>query len=248
MGRWSKRVGVHISRLARARRRTSLGRRRLRQRRFHRGADRTLRAAASVGASIRRRASSISRGRGPARSSRHFDIGDAQALPFADTASMPPRWRSPSLHARSAKAVAEMARVVKPGGLVATYMWDTLGGGLPLAPMRGRVQIHGKALCSLPAGRPRRRENMQAPVAGRRAAIGRDARDPHPGSFIQTSTISANSSLVPVGPSRPSPQRHVAREREQLQARLREQCCRIAADGSITYEAFANAVKGRVPT
>ena len=32
----------------------------------------------------------------------------------------------------------------------------------------------------------------------------------------------------------------------QIKARLRE-ILPIAADGSITYEAFANAVKGRVP-
>ena len=38
----------------------------------------------------------------------------------------------------------------------------------------------------------------------------------------------------------------VAGEREQFKARLREQLP-IAADGSIAYEAFANAVKGRVP-
>jgi hypothetical protein len=31
-----------------------------------------------------------------------------------------------------AKGVAEMARVVKPGGIVAAYMWDMMGGGFPL--------------------------------------------------------------------------------------------------------------------
>jgi hypothetical protein len=35
-------------------------------------------------------------------------------------------------------------------------------------------------------------------------------------------------------------------EIDQLKRRLREQLP-IAADGSIAYEAFANAVKGRVP-
>lgn len=30
-----------------------------------------------------------------------------------------------------AKAVAEMVRVVRPGGLVASYAWDMLGGGFP---------------------------------------------------------------------------------------------------------------------
>ena len=35
-------------------------------------------------------------------------------------------------------------------------------------------------------------------------------------------------------------------EKEQMRARAREQLP-IAADGRIAYEAFANAVKGRVP-
>jgi len=38
----------------------------------------------------------------------------------------------------------------------------------------------------------------------------------------------------------------VPETREQLRARSREQVP-IAADGSIRYEVFANAVKGRVP-
>src|SRR5579859_3753634 len=53
-----------------------------------------------------------------------FRRGDAQAMALVITFLPDP-----------AKAVAEMARVVKPGGLVASYMWDTLGGGEPLAPL-----------------------------------------------------------------------------------------------------------------
>ena len=34
-----------------------------------------------------------------------------------------------------AKGIAEMVRVVGPGGIVATYMWDMLGGGFPLDPI-----------------------------------------------------------------------------------------------------------------
>ena len=33
------------------------------------------------------------------------------------------------------KAVTEMARVVRPGGWIATYMWDRPGGGTPLEPI-----------------------------------------------------------------------------------------------------------------
>lgn len=34
-----------------------------------------------------------------------------------------------------ARGVAEMARLVKPGGSVSAYAWDILGGGLPHAPL-----------------------------------------------------------------------------------------------------------------
>ena len=34
-----------------------------------------------------------------------------------------------------AKGVAEMARVVRPGGTVAAYAWDILGGGFPQEPI-----------------------------------------------------------------------------------------------------------------
>ena len=54
------------------------------------------------------------------------------------------------------------------------------------------------------------------------------------------------SSSVPVGPSGKALADMSPSVREQLKARLREQL-RIAADGTIAYEAFANAVKGRVP-
>ena len=35
-----------------------------------------------------------------------------------------------------ARGVAEMARVVRPGGPISAYLWDTPGGGFPNAPVR----------------------------------------------------------------------------------------------------------------
>lgn len=43
-----------------------------------------------------------------------------------------------------ARGVAEMARVVRPGGLVTAYAWDIPGGGLPFEPIRaelGRIGV-----------------------------------------------------------------------------------------------------------
>ena len=51
---------------------------------------------------------------------------------------------------------------------------------------------------------------------------------------------------MPVGPSGKALSELTPSVREQLKTRLRERLP-IAADGSIAYEAFANAVKGVVP-
>ena len=50
------------------------------------------------------------------------------------------------------KAAAEMARVVKPGGIVATYMWDFDGRGFPLAPLYEAMESL-KIPVTLPPGR-----------------------------------------------------------------------------------------------
>ena len=62
---------------------------------------------------------------------------DAQTLPFAadefDVAAMA---LVINLFPDPAKAVAEIARVVRPGGQVATYVWDVMGGGFTMEPIR----------------------------------------------------------------------------------------------------------------
>ena len=80
----------------------------------------------------------------PAARLAKFDRGDAMALPFPaqrfDAATMAlviffvpdPR-----------KGVAEMVRVVRPGGVVAAYAWDILGGGFTLEPLRSELRSMG---------------------------------------------------------------------------------------------------------
>ena len=38
------------------------------------------------------------------------------------------------------KTLAEMKRVAKPGGIIAAYVWDIFGGGMPLAPLHRELQ------------------------------------------------------------------------------------------------------------
>ena len=42
-----------------------------------------------------------------------------------------------------AKGVAEMKRVVCPGGTVASYVWDMFGGGVPLEPIQAEMRALG---------------------------------------------------------------------------------------------------------
>ena len=72
----------------------------------------------------------------PAARVAKFGQGDATTLPFAsgrfDAAVMA---LVISFVPDPAKGVAEMVRVVRPGGMVAAYVWDMLGGGYPLDPI-----------------------------------------------------------------------------------------------------------------
>jgi len=73
-----------------------------------------------------------------------FQTGDAMALPFAgkmfDAAVMAlVIFFVPA----PAKGVAEMVRVVRPGGLVSAYAWDILGGGFPSEPVQAELRAMG---------------------------------------------------------------------------------------------------------
>lgn len=63
-----------------------------------------------------------------------FEVGDAMALPQAD-ASVDAAVMALVIFfvPEPARAVAEMARVLRPGGLACVYAWDLLGGGFPFA-------------------------------------------------------------------------------------------------------------------
>jgi ubiquinone/menaquinone biosynthesis C-methylase UbiE len=174
-----------------------------------------------------------------------FRAADAQALPFAensfDAAAMA---LAIVFIPDAAKAASEMARVVRSGGIVATYMWE-FPDGFHLAPLSKAMESLGMT--------PPRRPNVQA--------SGRDAMRSiwqHAGlGSIENTQIRIrvrftdfddfwDSNTVPVGPSGNAVSKLSPSAREQLKSQLRRQLP-IAADGTICYEAFANAVKGVVP-
>ena len=174
----------------------------------------------------------------------HFRQADAQALPFADKSFDAAAMALViSFVPDPAKAVAEMARVVRPGGLIATYMWDVAGGGLPLAPLGRALKAMGKDYARL-SDHAAQRETMQTlwQEAGLQAVETR---------VIRITVNFANfddyceSNLVTIGPAGQVMAKMTPAEMEQLKTRLRADLP-SAPDGSIVYESFANAVKGVV--
>lgn len=80
----------------------------------------------------------------PAARAAQFEKGDAMALPFPDDrfdaavmALVIPFVPVP------ARGVAEMVRVVRPGGRVAAYTWDMVGDGMPVAPIQQELRRLG---------------------------------------------------------------------------------------------------------
>jgi len=181
----------------------------------------------------------------PAAQRATFTTGDAQNLAFADdsfdigimalvVAFLPD----------PARAAAELTRVVRPGGLVATYMWDVEAGGTPISPVGNAVRAMGITPPTAPNPPASRRDALQAfwDDAGLIDVATTVIRVP-----VRYASLDDfwESNIVPIGPMGALLERMTAAERDQLRGHLRDQLA-IAADGSIGYESVANAVKGRV--
>jgi ubiquinone/menaquinone biosynthesis C-methylase UbiE len=143
-----------------------------------------------------------------------------------------------------AKAVAEMVRVVAPGGTVATYAWDIVGGGLPTEPIFAELRAMGIAPMLPPNPGASRIEALRELWAG----AGLDAVETREITVQRTFADfdefwTTNLGAPSVGPTVAAMAPGAA---ERLKARVR---ARLLADeaGHITYAGRANAVKGRVP-
>jgi ubiquinone/menaquinone biosynthesis C-methylase UbiE len=143
------------------------------------------------------------------------------------------------------RAIAEMARVVRPGGLVAAYMWDVPGGGTPVHPIYVAMESMGVSLDRPPNPAVSRREVMQAmwEGVGLESVVTRVIR-------LETAYSDFDdfwdSNTLPIGPQGKLISEMSQKEKEQLRTQLRDRLP-ATSDGRIIYEAFANAVQGRVP-
>ena len=181
----------------------------------------------------------------PVLRSARFQQGDAMALPHADdafdVAVMP---LVIFFVPEPARGVAEMTRVVRPGGITAAYAWDMEGGGFPYEVLHEEIRALGVAVPTPPSmaasGLPVMRDLWQA--AGLEQVDTRTIRVqrvyPDFDDYWQT---------VLGGPSAGAQIKALSdAQRAQLQERLRTRLAPDAA-GRITWTARANAVMGQVP-
>jgi len=181
----------------------------------------------------------------PALRTARFVQGDAMAMPFPDDtfdiAVMPlVIFFVPD----PARGVAEMARVVRPGGTVAAYAWDMADGGFPYETLRAEMREMGVGVPEPPSPDASGLDAMRGLWAGARL----DALETR-AITVQRTFIDFEDYWTTIrgGPSVGSRLAAMAPGvLAQLEARMRSL---LPADeaGRITYRAKANAVTGRVP-
>jgi len=143
-----------------------------------------------------------------------------------------------------AKGVAEMARVVCPGGIVSAYAWDLLGGGFPYDALWVEMRAMGIAVPQPPSPDASRIDAMRDlwTGAGLQAIKTRELTVQRTFADFQDywTTLLGGPS---VGPKLAA---MTSEDLALLKSRMRT---RLPADatGRIIYSARANAVKGRMP-
>jgi ubiquinone/menaquinone biosynthesis C-methylase UbiE len=173
-----------------------------------------------------------------------FQVGNATELPFTDD-----RFDAAVMALviffvpQPAKGVAEMVRVVRPGGIVAAYAWDMSGGGFPFEPIRIGLRDFGFTPLSPPSVDASRMDALRelwttaglGSIETREISVRRTFDDFN--DFWTKST--ASGSISPTVAAMPASD--VERLKQHVQAMLSTD-----PSGRITCSARANAVKGRV--
>ncbi len=174
-----------------------------------------------------------------------FRRGDAMALPFADDSFDAAVMALVVFFISDpARGVAEMARVVRPGGLAAAYIWDIVSGGGPVEDVAIQMKGMGFAPPRAPRAEASTPEGLHALwieagfvdietcVVGARRTFA-DFED------YWSTTIAAPNLAPMLAMMTPS-------DVSELKTRVHGQVP-IEASGYVTIEARANAIVGRRP-
>ncbi len=181
----------------------------------------------------------------PALHQVQFQLGDAMALPFpADRFDAAVMALVLVFVPDPAKAVSEMVRVVRPGGTLAAYMWDMMGGGFPLEPIFAEIRAMG-----IGATMPMRVEASRIDAlrdlwtaAGVEAVEAREIRVERTFTDFDDFWAACQGSASLAATLTRMAQADIDRLKERVRA-----CLPAGAGGRITCSARANAVKGRLP-
>jgi ubiquinone/menaquinone biosynthesis C-methylase UbiE len=175
-----------------------------------------------------------------------FQKGDAMALPFDDNSFDAAVMALVIFFVPEPPAgVAEMARVVRPGGLVASYAWDIEGGGFPHEPVLAEMRAMGLPPIRPPSFAASRMENLRTLWTG--AGLDRiETREiPVQRTFTDfddywSAALLGASIKATVATMTPD-------QLERLKESVRAQ---LGADHGkpVTLSARANAISGRVPS
>ena len=175
-----------------------------------------------------------------------LNVGDALTLPYSqDSFDVGVMALVIAFIPEAAKALAELVRVVRPGAVVATYMWE-FPDGVPMTPL-----LRAFAMLDRPAPLPPNTEASKASVLER---LWKDAGLDNVATttfhievsfadfedFWQTVTLPANP-LSKMIQSLSEDFKTALKEATRSQLPVRD-------DGRIVYGCFANAVKGTKPT
>jgi SAM-dependent methyltransferase len=173
-------------------------------------------------------------------------VADAQSLPLNDD-SFDVAVMALVVHfvPDPPRAVAEMARVLRPGGVAASYVWDYSMKGSPTAPLVEALKSLGFAPPPPPS--PNATATSALQELWRSAGF----------EEIETRVISVpvtfsnfeefwGSMSLPVGTAGQAIAQMNSAELKRLRAALEE---RTHSDGNgrVAYRATANAIKGRLP-
>lgn len=174
-----------------------------------------------------------------------FERGDAMALPYPDDGFDAAVMALVLFFVPDvARGIAEMQRVVRPGGLIAAYVWDVLGGGLPIEPVDAGMREMGYPPAMPPSVDVSHMPNLVeawtaaglTAIKSRTITVRREFADFDAFWNAAASADRTQITFRKMGPDK------VEALRQAVRARLP-----AAADGRLTVTARANAISGAVP-